>query len=511
MRHDQVLQHRPEPEDALLQAAWRHSGMRYDVLFGDWKHHADTRLHELFNDEALMYLPPADTSGNPARSIVGQLSTLYDKQPMVEVFAAESGAALDADAIAPLVQPWSWSMMQDVLESVVGINDCAVFTGISGGELYTKVARPHEYVEVPDPENPDQPIEIRHLELSMRPGTEGAPRIEWTWTTWHKTDPARFKVEAVIPDRPGAVEDVTRAYYPEVPEGKAPYMRADGTVIWPWVLYHRRVANMTRSTYPGRELFDGTLTHAALRTMLLQGARDGAMPLRYVLDGKVVHAGTTDAGSIGNRDVQANPMVVLQLQSIGDQKATPGEWGPMMDPKPFAEMVAAFGAELGVYAGLSGNDIRLTGGGGSSGYAIALSREGQRRMRQRVSVPMSEGDRLRLSQGAALLNAYTSGPALPEDPDLYKIDYADLPRSLEEVKADLERADRLRDAGVLGRVDHFMQFNPGVDREKALSLIVRNAIEEAQIASMVREERARLGLEDPDSPPGDVTPDDNPE
>ena len=52
---------------------------------------------------------------------------------------------------------------------------------------------------------------------------------------------------------------------------------------------------------------------------------------------------------------------------------------------------------------------------------------------------------------------------------------------LDEIKADLEKADSLRAAGVLGIVDHYLQWHPGLTRDQAIEEMIRNAEEEAML------------------------------
>lgn len=495
---------RPDPENEYLAAAWQHSAMRYAMMKGEWREYANTRLGDFFAPEVADQLPPAEMGGNPALSITLQLSTLYDEDPLVAA-SRDDGTPVSDDDLAALDDPRGWSIMQDVLESVNGMNDCAVLTGYAEGRgLYWKIAQPNEYVEESDPDRPDQPSMMRHLELSKRPKAEGdtsPPIVEWTWTTWVKGDPGAFKVEAVVPDekRKGAqtTEDVTAIYYPkEAPDGsRYPFWTgSDGDSadsrepIWPWVIYHRRVTQRTRNTYAGREIWEGTLTFSSLQTFWLSGVRDGAHPQRYAVDAEPSLVGTKDINGSGVQTVRMNQTAVMMFRSVqGDStSAKLGEFRPGMDPKASGEAIAAFGASLAVYAGIAPQDISISGGAvGMSGYAIALSRDGQRRARRKLEVPMGQGDRLRLSQTAQLLNAYTDGAELPESPDSYRVTYASPDRSMEQRTADREEALALRSAGILNVVDMYIEAHPGTTREEAVEQIVRNAEEEQEIARRI--------------------------
>lgn len=521
-----LLNERPEPIDETRAAAWKHSAMRFAMMEGEWRNFADDRCGDFFAPEVRAYLPPAEISGNPALSIVIQTSTLYD-DPAKATAYGPTGEPIPDEALAALDTPEAWAMMQEVLESVNGLNDCFVLTEYSGGRWSWKVARPHEIEADPDPDNPDQPIRIRHLELSARPGVS-PPVQEWTWTTYDARGKGEFKVEVSEKDDQGreVLVDVTDVYYPGL-NGAYPYQRRDGTPIWTWVAYHKRITGRLFSPYRGRETWEGTLTYAALKTWWLGGVRDGAHPQRTGVDVEIEAAGAEAVpGQPGARVIRMNQLGVMLFRSIKDGRGALSQFQPGMDPKSAGEAIAAFAVELAVYAGIASQDVSISGGStGQSGYAIAISRDGQRRARKRLEVPMSRGDCIRLAQGAALLNAYTQGPTLPEDPKLYRVQYAEMAKSLDEVKADLERADSLRAAGVLGLVDHYLQWHPGLTREQAIEEMVRNAVEEAEIQAMIAKKAPKMpaapaakpaaapGPEDPQDPedPADPGPDEPPD
>jgi len=240
--------------------------------------------------------------------------------------------------------------------------------------------------------------------------------------------------------------------------------------------------NCVIDPYKGREIFDGTLTAAALQTFWIGGFRDGAHPQRWSLNAEPVRTGVT-ADKQGVQVVRMNQMGVLSFKTTGDSGGTLGHFPPGLDPKSSMDAVADWTASLAVYAGISPSDITIGGGGTKSGVAIHLSRDGQRKARRKLALPMGRSDRLRLSQAAALLNAYSAGTPLPEVPEAYSVQYADMERTLEEVTAELAEAQALRDAGVIGRVDHYLRFHPGLTRDEAIEQMTRNALEDATIAA----------------------------
>lgn len=486
---------RPEPTDEHMAETWRHVGMRLDILTGPWQQHADDRMADFFDGSVRQFLPPAEISHNPALTIVSQVASLYDEAGVVEA------DGIDDDAIELLSPPEMWAQMQEVLELVVGLNDCYLFSGYDPERgLFHKIVPFNAAEFKPNPSQPDQPIAVRHLEASVRPGTG---EMEWTWTTYDLSDEKSpvYKVEAV--DSEGELVDVTEAYSPGL-NGRYLYVDKAGAPIWTWTAYHRRVGNRIARPWRGAELFEGTKTAAVLKTYWLAGVRDGAHPQRYGVDVDIDMAGATDksGGGAGSRVVRMNQLGVLMFRSRAERSGTLSQFAPAMDPKSTGEAIAAFSAELAIYCGVAPQDVQVSGGtGGMSGYAIKLSREGQRKMRQKLEVPMKLGDQQRLAACAALLNAYTTGgPEYPTDPAAYRIRYADLKPSLEEIRAALEEATTLLEAGAIGRVDFFLRFNPGMTREQALEAIVRNRLEDATIERLVAAATQNTPPQDADLP-----------
>ena len=474
----------PPPDDEGTLARWEHTRTRRLMLKGNWGDAAEQRLQAFFAPEAMTTLPPAELSYNPFLSVVTQISSLYDEEGAVEADGASD------DDLDMVVSPVWWSQQQQTLEWTVGLNDCFVLTlfdNLRG--FYYQTVTP-DVVEVePDPRTPDQPGRFVWYDEQRRPGADDV--VEWTRTTWDilptlstPLGPAVYRVEAYVEQGDAHWEDVTAIYQPAL-EGRYPLVDRAGDPIMPAVAYHRKLWAQLLSPLPGRELVEGTLTTSTLMTHWVGGVRDGAHPLRYALDAEVSAGVTTTQHASGNRPgvrvVRADRTSIMQFRSLGDGTGSLGQWNPTMDPKSAGEAIAAYSAQLAVYAGVSPSDVSVKGSSGQSGYAISISRDGQRRARRKLIPPMRRSDELLFATAARVLNGMGATTTLPEDAGDWMVRYAELPRSLEEVKADLEEADRLRAAGVLGLVDYFLRFNSGLTREQAIEKMLENAREEREI------------------------------
>lgn len=441
---------------------------RVRMLDGDWRQEAEERLADFFAPEVQEFLPAAELSRNPFASFTAQIALLYDEPYTVTVGDDEEGS--DAEGEAVEVGGELLALQQDLLRYVVGCNDAALrldpYVEESGKVSleYRIVTMDLLYVET-DAMDTDRVLYVEEDRTRAHPDT-GKPC--WTKERWDLRGPEpQFSI--VLVNSNGETEDVTAAYMPLVgwPER---YRDRGGKAVIPYILYHRYVGSRWATPYRGQELVDGTLTVAALWTMWVAGVRDGAFPARVVVDGEI-RGGTVDRGVAAGatKSHVINPLAVLQIVSNGAEgrSASFGQFQPSIDPRSAGEAVEQFEAGLAVHAGLSPTDV-ARGSSGQSGYSIVVSRDGQRRQMAKLRVPMAHADAQRCAVAARLLNAGNpDDEALPETSDAYSIQYSALPQAPEEVKADLDRVTALMEAGLMSKVQAYMEVHPGSDEKGA--------------------------------------------
>ena len=467
---------RPGSGEAERRAETRR---RRRMLDGDWREEAEDRLADFFADEVREFLPAAELSRNPAASYTAQLAILYDEPYTVDIIPAPGAEPQSTDVSGELL-----AIQQDLLRYVVGCNDAALRLdpemSEEGPEIdYRVVTLDLLYVET-DPMDVCRLLFVEEDRPRVHPDTQ---KVVWTKERWDVRDPEAPKFTIVTFDAQGREEDLTTAYMGA--DGWPPaYVTRDGAPIVPYVLYHRYVSHRWATPYRGSELFDGTLTVAALWTMWVAGVRDGSFPARVVVDGNI-RGGTVDRGTSGasTQSHVINPLAVLQIDSKGDARtASFGQWQPTADPKANGEAVEQFEAGLAVHAGLSTSDV-TRGSSGQSGYSIVVSRDGQRRQMAKLRVPLAQADAERCATAAKLLNAAGNGSELlPESSSAYRIQYAGLPQAPEEVKADLDRIKALRDAKLMTRVQAYMEVHPGADESAARTALAEIDAESAAAA-----------------------------
>lgn len=461
---------RPNPPNPEDKARWELTSQRERMLCGDWYADLNEELTQFFAPEVLQRITHPDTTRNPQKSYNVQKNVLYSEPPSVSVEGKPDTSALTPAELWPL-RKRGHLLTLGLRESLMRLDHYPA-TGMS-----YRVVSPAWVCAWATTERPDMPVVV--IEQSVRRAA-GQTQDWWTWETWDVRDPKNpiRKIERDDPDTPGGRLDVTTLF-----EGSTayPYIRKDGTGILPWVLYHAEVTDQLWNWREQRELVDGTLKVGALWTIWFHGCRDCTHPQRVSIDMDAPQATTTGGTNPVDR-IALDQSAILMLNSKSGRNGSITTLAPAMDPKAFADAIMQYEAGLAQEAGISPADLQVGGASGASGYAIVVSRAGLRQS-QRDQIPAAAmGDALLLATAAAMVNAYGSPPApLPEDPKAYGITYADVGRSLEEIKAEMEHSDALIEAGLAGPIDAIQRVYPQLTREGAIAKLVDIRRQQAEI------------------------------
>lgn len=447
------------PPDESDQKRWREQGLRIRLLNG--KHVDDVRneIEDMFALEiaADMEVNP-DLSRNPFKLIYQQLNVAYLEPPDVRV---QDGEDLD---LSPIITPRLWAQQQTTSLYALSLNEVLVRVDwkhwANATEASYRVVMPDTVICEAMPSQPDEPGMVS--ELRYREGN-------WTWETWDiRGETPTFKIEEV--DDNGDREDATEKYAPEL-AGEYPYRNKEGDPILPYVMFHRAVGSKLWNWTQGMELSRGALRLSALWSHWSDGFLNAAHPQRYAVDLD------TQAGlsrTIGGTAVDVVPVdrkSIIKFVSKGPGGGTLGQFQASMDPSNAAESLRIYEQGLAVYAGLNPSDLQITQA--QSGYAIVVSREGQRRAQKMVEPAFRMADQKLLATAAALANLYT-GSDLPEDPRAYSIHYRALKPSVEErrAQADILRAEA--ELGIASQIDIIRGLHPEIESdEEALERLLR--------------------------------------
>ena len=463
-----------EQED---QARWREQGLRYRLLTG--KHADDVRdeIEEMFAREiaADLEINP-DLSRNSFRLIYQQLAVAYLEPPHVRV---KDEAEAD---LTPIVTPKLWAQQQQTNLYSLAMGETLVrldFKHWAGAEEVSyRMVLPNHVVCKAMPGQPDEPGMVE--ELRYRDGV-------WTWDVWDVRDPNNpvFRIDKVDDDER---IDATQEYAPELAgEGAYPYRSREGKPILPYVLYHRQVGSQLWNWSSGMEVCRGALRLCALMSHWNDGFVNAAHPQRYAIDVDT-QAGVTR--TIGGTPVDVVPVdrkSILKFQSKGPGGGSLGQFTAAMNPLAAMEALRLYEQGLAVFSGLNPSD--LVTGSAQSGYAIVVSREGQKRYQKLVEPALRLADQMLLAKAAQMANFYLPGSALSENPRDYIIEYVALAQSPQERQVLTESLAAEMNMGIASRIDVLRKLNPEIENEEqALERLLRIRTMERDLQRLAAEE-----------------------
>jgi hypothetical protein len=119
---------------------------------------------------------------------------------------------------------------------------------------------------------------------------------------------------------------------------------------------------------------------------------------------------------------------------------------------------------LATEAGIPPADVQRMGATARSGVAISLTNEGKRAQQRRYASTFRDSDERLLRLSAILINRAT-GSDLPEGG--YSVVYREIPLSPGELEARRKHALELHAAGLLSRVDAYIEMHPGMTADGA--------------------------------------------
>lgn len=459
---------RPRPDLAEDRARWEEQSLRHRILSGEWAMDAEMALREYFSEESLDSLPEADTGRNPALSIYSQIAAPHGEAVEVSTAAGDDLSVMRLDLVWPLMT------LEDIY--CAGMGESVRRLDATERGTSARLVSPASVVTVPDPKDPIRPVVLEELRWRDKVGEQPAG---WTWERWDISDPAAPAFTILDAKR----TDVTAAYLGEA-AGKWPdeFRFSDDTPFLPYVIRHALPGLGMWDWRRGSEVYRGTLRVSAMWTWWVMLARDTSSPQRVLIDGQIMQEGT-DGGPKAGPAVRLNP---LQIARIRSDAGVPGgakldAWDARTSPMDYALALREYEAPLATFAGLTPADV--THGQASSGYAIVVSREGQRRAQRRFIPGARMADQEMLAKMAAIGNRVHAW-GLPESPDDYAVSYGLVGRSPAEVDAEVESAMKEVAAGYRHPADIVQIRRPHLSRSEAIAELIEAARDRSLITSL---------------------------
>jgi hypothetical protein len=422
---------------------------RIRLLEGGWERDATARLVARLGTVRAIAVGQPDLSANPARSIWSQSATLYDREPIVSHPLDADGTATAA-LQAALQAAGVWPLMQRIQRQIIGLREMYVRVDVdSGGSLLVRPVTPDLVDAEALDDRPDRPASLREL---RRREVDGG-KCEWTYDV---VDPGTLTYRVEATDG----EDLSSQFLPDgVGSGEAayPYALDDGTPVLPYVLYHAAQTGKLYDAFDGIEIVEGTYEVATLWSFWGHCARDASWPQRWGIGVRVLGATQEGSAATARDTVVTDPATVILLtpsESL-EQGVQPsvGQWEPGADPKILAESIISYESRLPIYAGGNPADFARTSGDPRSGYALAISLEGQRAASRRYEQTQRIGDLQLLTLICAALNRWSESVGTPLGlPETgWAIRYPAIPLSPEEQAALQDRVTMLLDRRLISR------------------------------------------------------------
>lgn len=423
----------PPPNGAENVLRWNESRLRRRILYGGHENDVALRINAAVGTERASKWGQPDLTCNLLEAASKALSALYNTRGTVQHSDANTIAKLETC----LVESGYWALMPQVQRDTLGIREHLLRPYLnSNGEMRVRRVWADMVEAESSMDNPDQPVLIREL----RSRKLGESDI-WTWEEIDLRDPTK-PVWRVLNEKRD--EDLSE-HFLETKDGKpAPkgglvgsaydFRDASARPEMPYVAYHAESTGELWSPTSWRKAVDATLTISMLWTFFVHGVKNASWPQRWMANGKVL---SVDA----NGRVVVDPGVLLRLVSLKEGQAVQvGHFEPGCDPKSLHEAIASFERRATAGAGLNAADVARVSGDPRSGYALAVTRSGQREAQRHFRPAFGPSDNRLLRVMATLKEIDGSGVELR---------YGAIPKSLDELRADLEFIERMREQGLM--------------------------------------------------------------
>lgn len=459
------------------QARWDHSSLRKRLIMGAWEDDLERELRRHLPADRRESWGVADLSSNPFEQITRQLAVLYHENPSVTNNTEDISALVGRAGLVTLAG--LWPLMSRAQQMTLGMREAIIRIDVipedeqialtSSGLQYRLVTSDMVYLEA----HPDQPdIPIYYVEYRLRSHNGEAT---WIADCLDIRDPKNPKFRMHKVDQGGKLGiDVSDEYMGGALTGEAyPYRDQQGRPFLPVVLYHAEKTGHLWDSFTGSSQVWGSLTSSTLYTMWVHLVRDSCWAQKYVAGLSVAGLNQMDQDQIARRSaIATDPSSILVFAQDPDAQGQPlvGTFSVPVEPASLLESIAKYETRVALAAGLSPADITRQSGDPRSGFALAVSRAGQREAQKKYAPIFRMGDEELLAKSAMLANRFL-GTSLPESG--YRVSYHSMPLSPEEIRAQREDIIGKMNAGLMSPVQAIMEMYDDMDELEAKQLLTQ--------------------------------------
>ena len=468
------------------QDRWDHTSLRRRMILGAWEQDLEDELSRHLPPDRREAWGPSDMSSNPFEQITRQLAVLYHEVPAVTNLNGDIDALVGREGL--VTKAGLWQLMQRAQQMVIGLRESFIRIDVnphtddsparSPGIQYRLVTPDLVYCEA----HPDQPdVPVYYQEYRLRKNEKGD--LVWCVDIIDIRDMNNPSFAIFEVNRDGTIgQDVSEMFmgHPMMMGEQYPYRDQTGKPFLPVVLYHAEKTGYLWDTYCGSQQVYGSLTSAVLYSMWTHLVKSASWSQKYIAGLTVAGLSQIDQNEIARRSsISTDPSSILVFTQDPDAtgQALVGSFGIATDPSDLLDAVTKYEMRVALSAGLSPSDISRQSGDARSGYALAVSKSGQREAQKKFAPVFRMGDEELLAKTAMLSNRYL-GTSLAEDG--YRVSYHSMPLTPEEMRAQREDIIAKLNAGLISPVTAVMMMYDDMDAKEAREYLLQIRRERAE-------------------------------
>ncbi len=475
---------KPQAPSDSEQKRWEHTALRKRLLIGQWEQDLEDELLRHLPTDRREALGPSDLSSCAIEQVTRQLAMLYHTEPHI-TNTADISALIGREGF--VTKAGFYQLMQKVQQMTLGLNEMFVRISIAPhhpGEvarmpgLSFRPVTPDFVLAEASADAPDIPLLYQELRLRVHPEKDEPVWVYDIFDIRNKENPVYGMFE-VMPN--GDIgRDMSEAYmgHAAMTGADYPYLSASGIPFIPVVLYHAEKTGHLFNAFQGSQLAYGSLTAAVLFSFYVHCVRDNSWPQKYVAGLHLSGLTQVENDLTGRRSaISTDPSSILVFQTEPDMTGQPmiGSF-TYSDPDKLLESIAKYEYRVATAAGISSEVLRQSGDP-RSGYALSISRDGQREAQRKYAPIFRRADEELLSKCAMMCNKYLN-TNLPETG--YRVVYTPLGLSPQEMTAQRQDIIEKLNAGLISPVDAMQMLNPDLDPIEAKQQLERIRAERAQ-------------------------------
>lgn len=435
-----------------------HAALRLRILSGCWGPDLDRYIAQYVDPTRQAAWGVPNRGVNFLRSVVEQLSVIYDESPTISHPDLD-----DTSALHPV-----FGLSQTHEDYVLACRESAVRVSwvqpshLNDGGLSVRLVTPDNLVVESASWADGAPTKISELRSRYNPELNQTARY---WDVWDVSDPSNPSFR-VVSDSSNNPVDWTKTFAPEMET--YPYVDSQGRPYLPWVLYHARDTGRTWDPYTWDELVWGTLAVGLYYTMFSHGLKDASWVQKYAINAELMGARTEGDLASSRSQISTDPASILLFAGTSDQTATLGSFPLPQAPQDLIAAIKTY--QQTILESLNLGKFDATQVSTSSGVAIQIRRDLIREISRGFMPQFRRGDEQLLSVAAKIYNQYSGAASLPEEG--YQVQYRGIPPSNEEINQQLDRDLALLDRGLMSKVDIMMTLIPGLTRDDAIDRLL---------------------------------------